>query len=143
MTIIAMAADEVTMHEGSMFMVHRAWTFAMGNALELGKTVSFLNKMDAGIVDLYESRTGRPRDELQKLVDDETWMTAHEAVAEKFAHGVIPADGAKTSKAKAAVRNALPIAAPQAADRRAVIAKIERAKSLRNQVPSALKTYQR
>lgn len=112
-TVIAMAGDSVEMHEGTMFMVHRAWTWAVGNALDMGKTVNFLNKIDSNIVDLYESRTGRNRADLQKLVDDETWMTARESVAEKFATGVIPAKAAE-EKPKQRAKNDAPLA-PKAA----------------------------
>ncbi len=107
-TVIAMAGDTVSMHEGTMFMVHRAWTWAVGNALDMGKTVNFLNKIDSNIVDLYESRTGRNRAELQKLVDDETWMTAREAVSEKFASDVIPAKADDDKPKQRATKNEAP-----------------------------------
>jgi hypothetical protein len=44
-----------------------------------------LDKMKGQLVGLYAARTKRPADEIAKLMDDETWFTADEAVAAGFA----------------------------------------------------------
>ena len=104
-TVIAMAGDSIAIHEGAMFMVHEAWTFGVGNKRDLRTTADFLEKVDGSILDVYSRRTSRDRAELSKLVEATTWMTAHEAVEQKFATSVIPAKGNgksdKSSKAKA------------------------------------------
>lgn len=111
-TVIAMAGDSIQIHEGALFMIHPAWTFAMGNKSDLRKTADFLDKVDGGILDIYARRTGRPKDEITPLFEATTWMTAHEAVAEKFATEVIAAKsgGDNKEKAKAMAENNQPAA---------------------------------
>jgi hypothetical protein len=72
-------------------MVHKAWTIAMGESGDLRETADFLDKIDSSILDVYERRTGKSREEIATLVAAETWMTANEAVEQKFADSVIPA----------------------------------------------------
>jgi ATP-dependent Clp protease, protease subunit len=104
-SVIAMAGDSIAMHEGSMFMVHEPWTFAVGDAAEMRDTAAFLDKVNASALDVFERRTGRARAELAKIVSDETWMTAHEAVEAKFATNVISGAAPEpVAKARAAAQ---------------------------------------
>jgi ATP-dependent protease ClpP protease subunit len=110
-SVIAMAGDTIRMHDGSLMMIHQAWTMAMGSAGDMRQTADFLEKIDASILDIYVRRTGGNRDEIRTMVENETWMTAEEAVAAKFASSVIPgkvegdppASDKKKSKASAEV----------------------------------------
>lgn len=104
-SIIAMAGDSIAMHEGSLMMVHEPWTFAIGNATEMRTAAEFLDKVNASGLDVYTRRTGRERADVAALVAAETWMTAHEAVQERFATEVIEGAGperAPATKARAA-----------------------------------------
>jgi ATP-dependent Clp protease, protease subunit len=104
-SVIAMAGDEIAMHEGSLFMVHEPWTWAVGDASEMRTTAEFLDKVNASALDVYERRTGRSRVELAALVGAETWMTAHEAVKEKFATNVVEGAAPEpATKARAAAQ---------------------------------------
>lgn len=104
-SIIAMAGDTIAMHEGSLMMVHEPWTFAVGDAAEMRTTADFLDKVNSSGLDVYARRTGRPRADVAKIVADETWMTAHEAVKEKFANSVVTgAQPEPQTKARAAAQ---------------------------------------
>lgn len=92
-TVIAMSGDSIKIHEGAMWMVHEAWTFNVGNKRDMRQAADFLEKIDGSIRDIYARRTGRAAEDITRLVEAETWMTAHEAVTEKFATGVIEAKG--------------------------------------------------
>lgn len=87
-TVVAMAGDEVLMGEGSMFMIHRAWTLAMGNEAELRDTAAMLAKVDATIARTYAARTGQSVDDIFDLMSAETWFDSSEAVANGFADRV-------------------------------------------------------
>ncbi len=100
-TVIAMAGDTIAIHEGAMFMIHEAWTFEVGNKRDLRETAAFLEKVDGSILDIYARRTGRTADEITPLVEATTWMTAHEAVTEKFATSVIQAKSGNNTDKKA------------------------------------------
>lgn len=87
-TFVAMAADEVVMQPGALWMVHKAWTLAMGNADDLRATTSLLDKIDGTLVDTYARRTGKQPEQIADWMAAETWFTADEAVQAGFADRV-------------------------------------------------------
>lgn len=91
-TFIAMAGDEIVIADGAMFMIHKAWTYAYGNADDLSKTVELLDKIDATLVDTYAKRTGQVDSRIAEWMAAETWFTAEEAVQHGFADRVASAD---------------------------------------------------
>ena len=84
-TFIAIAADQVEIAPGALFMVHNSWTLAMGNADDLMNTAALLEKIDGTIGNSYAKKTGMAFDDVKALMDAETWMTGEEAVAAGFA----------------------------------------------------------
>lgn len=86
-SLVAMAGKCV-MGRGAMMMIHPPSTIAMGNAEELRKTADTLDKVQDAIASIYTARTGKSVDEINGLLDAETWMTAEEAVAAGFADSV-------------------------------------------------------
>lgn len=84
-SIIAMAGDQIRMHEASQLMIHSAWGLVIGNKQDLRDLANVLDKLDASIAGLYADRTGIPTEKVKALMDAETWMNADEAVEEKFA----------------------------------------------------------
>lgn len=87
-TFIAMAGDEIVIADGAMFMIHKAWTLAWGNADDLQKTVDLLDKVDGTLVDTYAKRTGQGDARIAEWMAAETWFTADEAVQHGFADRV-------------------------------------------------------
>lgn len=94
---IALAADEVQIAPGGFFMIHKAWTFAFGNADDLMDTAGLLEKIDESLVKTYADRTGQDAEQIRDWMRDETWFTADEAVQHGFADKVAEA----SAKAKA------------------------------------------
>ena len=88
-SIIAMAGDEILMHPVAYMMIHNPWTIAMGDAKELRKTAKTLDEISEGLIAAYQQRTGKDRDELKKLLDAETWMSASTCVDEGFADAML------------------------------------------------------
>jgi hypothetical protein len=84
-SVIAMAGDEIVMEPGSMMMVHNPWNVTIGDAEDHRESAELLDKVRDSLVVAYEQKTGIPRQELVALMDDETWMTAEEAVDRGFA----------------------------------------------------------
>lgn len=79
-SIIAMSGDEIIMPKTSMMMIHNAWTFAYGNASEFLKVADDLQKINDTIIESYLPRFVGTREELVQLLNDETFLTASEAV---------------------------------------------------------------
>lgn len=96
-TFIAMAGDEIVIAEGAMFMIHKAWTMAWGNANDLQKTTSLLEKIDSTLVDTYAARTGQGDTRIAEWMAAETWFTAEEAVQYGFADSVASAGVSSSS----------------------------------------------
>ena len=79
-SVIAMAGDEIRMAENALMMIHPASSMAFGTADDMRDTADILEKITDNLVNIYTARTGRPREELAALVDNETWLTASEAL---------------------------------------------------------------
>lgn len=90
-SVILMAADEIQIVEGAHVMIHPPWSFAMGGAAAMRKEADILDKLEAGIIDIYEARTGQDRTQLSDWVAVETWFSAKEAKDAGFADTIIPA----------------------------------------------------
>lgn len=83
-SLIAMAGDEIRMGEGTMMMIHNAWTIALGDAAELAKVVALLQSIDNTLVDSYVLRTKNKGEKVRKWMEADTWFTAAEAHKEGF-----------------------------------------------------------
>ena len=79
-TVIACAANKVVMNSNAKFMIHRAWTVAMGNSVEFRSMAEILELMDADIASAYAEKTDLPDDELLAMMEAETWMSAEKAL---------------------------------------------------------------
>lgn len=90
-TSIALSCDEVNMSQGALFMIHNASGFAWGDKQAMRDTADLLQKVELSIIKDYTSKTGKPDEEITKLMDAETWMTADEALANGFIDNVVEA----------------------------------------------------
>jgi ATP-dependent Clp protease, protease subunit len=84
-SVIAMAGDEIRMASNSLMMIHDPMGFAMGGSRDMRKTADLLDQVKGVIVDTYAKRTGTAAPKVGKMMADETWMTAAEAVNLGFA----------------------------------------------------------
>lgn len=92
-SVIAMAGDEIRMHEGSMMMIHDPWMIAIGPASEMRDAADLLDKVGRSISGIYEKRTGMSRDEISELMAAETWMDPEEAREKGFADKLVDSEG--------------------------------------------------
>ncbi|MFJ8100240.1 head maturation protease, ClpP-related [Lysinibacillus sp. NPDC096212] len=99
-SIIAMAADELVMNTGSMLMIHEASTGIWGTKKDLEKEAELLSKLDKSLVDIYMTKAIVEREEIEQMVNNETWFTADEAIAIGFAATSIVEDVTDDDKTK-------------------------------------------
>jgi ATP-dependent protease ClpP protease subunit len=85
---IAMAGDEISMADNGFIMIHNPWTVAMGDAADMEKSAEILNKLKANLVKAYMRHCNCSEKEVSKMMDDETWMTADEALENGFIHSI-------------------------------------------------------
>lgn len=79
-SIIMLAGDKRIMNLGSRAMIHNPWMYAMGDAREMQKAAEYLDKAKSSSATMYAAITGKKEDVVSKLMDDETYFSASEAV---------------------------------------------------------------
>ncbi|MFZ3132661.1 MAG: head maturation protease, ClpP-related [Desulfosporosinus sp.] len=84
-SVILTACDNVVMPINAMQMVHKCWTFAIGNADDMRKMAEDMDKIDESIIAAYQEKTGLDKEKIIEMMTAETWMTAEEAVELGFA----------------------------------------------------------
>jgi ATP-dependent protease ClpP protease subunit len=84
-SVVAMAGDTVIMPGNAMMMIHNPSGGVYGNADECRKAAEILDKMRDAMVSVYHEKTGLSHGELVDMLDEETWMTADEALEWGFA----------------------------------------------------------
>jgi ATP-dependent Clp protease protease subunit len=67
-------------------------TVAVGNKADLQKSIEFLDEVKESILNAYEIKTGLTRAKLSHLMDDETPMNVHKAIALGFCDDVLAED---------------------------------------------------
>ena len=85
-TIVTCAGDTVIMPTNALYMIHNPATYAWGNAEEMRTAADVLDTVRQTIINVYQKRTGEnlTAEELAAMMDDETWLTAEEALAYGF-----------------------------------------------------------
>jgi len=91
-SVIAMAGDQILMSPVAVMMIHNPLTEVYGYASDLRKTADVLDEIKETIVNAYQLKTGRSRNKISSLMDDETYMSAKTAVKEGFADGMLYED---------------------------------------------------
>ena len=83
-SIIPLAADEIIMSENSLYMIHNAWGGAMGEAKDMRKTATLLDKLSSEIANIYSKKTNLPLSQIEEMMDEETWFNSEEALQYGF-----------------------------------------------------------
>lgn len=82
-------AGESEISPTAQFMIHNALVSAQGDYRDMSDTSDFLKKVNLSIINAYTAKTGKSVEELQSLMDKETFMTAQEAVDAGFVDSVM------------------------------------------------------
>lgn len=95
-TVVLLAADNVKMTENAFMMIHRPWSYTMGNADELEATAELLDKMEAKLLDIYTAAVYKRKgyqnnlqENITKMMAAETWLTAQEALEFGFIDEIV------------------------------------------------------
>lgn len=93
-SIIAMAG-RLEMPSSAMLMIHNPWGWVEGESGDLRHQADVLDSMREMMLDIYCAKSGRSRDLIGSLMDEEKWMSGTEAVAYGLADSLIPEPKAK------------------------------------------------
>ncbi|WP_052193891.1 head maturation protease, ClpP-related [Cetobacterium sp. ZOR0034] len=83
-TVIAMCGEKRVMNSATMFYVHNPLTMAFGGVKELEKSIERLNQIKNDVVQIYSDVTKLDKAELEKLMDEEPYLTPEQALEKGF-----------------------------------------------------------
>ena len=80
-SVIALVGDKVIIPSNAFLMIHKPWTFAMGNANDFRKIADDLEDIESGVMNVYKEnlKEGVDIETIQQMVDEETWLNGEEA----------------------------------------------------------------
>ena len=76
-SFLMMVADNLYLYKNSTVMVHKPMSWAVGNAIDMQKTIDALNKIEENVMlPMYMTKSKVSEDEIRSLINDETWLSA-------------------------------------------------------------------
>lgn len=108
------AADMVVAEDNATFMIHNPWNLAIGDYREMEKMSNILRGFGSIINKAYAEKIGKTSDEIQAMMDSETWLFGEEIKAAGFVDEIIAAtDDQKVNRDEAIAASRLRFAAMQ------------------------------
>lgn len=86
-SIIACAADECLISDAAIYMIHNTQCYAEGDYRDMEQEADALRQFNEAIINVYEKKTGKAREDLQDLMDKNTYMSPARAIALGFVDG--------------------------------------------------------
>lgn len=114
-SVIAMAARSMITPTG-MVMIHNVSSSANGDYHDMQHSADVLQIANRSIANAYKEKTGLSDKELLALMDTETWMSAEDALKNKFVDGIM-FSGGLTNQSKYAFYNGLQVIPPEAIEK--------------------------
>ncbi len=93
-SVVAMSGDEIFMSPTGLVMIHNPFpgNGIRGEAKDLRHAADVLDEVKETILNAYQLKTKKSRDEISKMMDEETWMSAKKALSEGFVDGILYAE---------------------------------------------------
>lgn len=74
----------------AMIMIHNvSMSGASGDYHDMEKNAEILKQMNAAMANAYVEKSGRPLDEILRMMDRETWLTANQCLEYQFVDGIL------------------------------------------------------
>ena len=109
-SLIAVSADKTIMAPGSFLMIHKAWTWTVGNSDDHRASGNLLDQIDTQIADLYAAASGGTAGDFTEKMAAETWYSPPAALEAGLIDEIAPDKSEKTT-ASASLWDASAIAA--------------------------------
>ena len=89
-TFILCAADKVLMSDAAVVMIHNTQSsWGGGDYRDAQMTADMLREFNESVLNVYEKKTGKSREELQAMMDNDTYMSPQTAIKNGFADGML------------------------------------------------------
>lgn len=76
----------------AQIMIHNALMGNQGDYRSMDKASDILKNVNSSILSAYKAKTGKTEEEIMALMDEETWMTAEQALEHGFVDSIMFAD---------------------------------------------------
>lgn len=74
----------------AMIMIHNvSMSGVSGDYHDMQKNAEILKQMNAAMASAYAEKSGRPLDEILRMMDRETWLTANQCLEYQFVDGIL------------------------------------------------------
>lgn len=101
--IATLPGAHVQIAEGSEYMIHNPWTFAIGFASDLEHEAEHLRSIEKTTRGFYAQKSGQSDEQIKAWCDAETWFSAEEAVEYGFCDELLKAEDTAAAPAAACV----------------------------------------
>lgn len=88
-SVITMAGDNITMGATSQMMIHNVSAYQEGDYRDMNHASDYLKKWNESLANAYVYRTKMDKQEILKMMDKETFLTAQECIELGFADSII------------------------------------------------------
>lgn len=78
-SVIAMSGDVVKMSPTAQFMIHNVSAQGSGDHRDMQHMAEILKSANETVANAYILKTGKSKEEILQMMDDETWLTAEKA----------------------------------------------------------------
>lgn len=92
-SIVLMAGDIISMPEDAFLMIHNPFTAVMGGSEEMRQVADTLDKIKTSLVNIYQKKTGLDVQAINTMMNNETWLSADDALSEGFIDTITNAVG--------------------------------------------------
>lgn len=96
-SVIAMAGAKREVAKSAFLMIHNCWVWLAANRHGLREAADQMEEFDRAMIALYADTSGLEEDEVEALLDAETYLSGASALEKGFATGLIAADEIKES----------------------------------------------
>lgn len=88
-SVIAMAGKKVSISPTAQIMIHNVYSMAGGDYRDLQHEADVLKNYNKSIANAYRLKTGASEETLLKMMDEETWFNAQQALEHKLVDEVL------------------------------------------------------
>lgn len=87
-TVIVMSCTKTFILPSSFFMVHQLSSYMWGKYEEFKDEMALQDQLMEWLTTFYSEKTGAPKKKIKEMLKRDSWMSASEAVENKFIHEI-------------------------------------------------------
>ena len=98
-------SNKVIAEDNSIFMIHDAWGFVVGNENDMREAAEYFAMIDSMLSSIYMRKTGKSEDDIRSMMDAETWLWGNNILEAGFVDEII--DGESNADESANMNDSL------------------------------------